>query len=277
MLITARNVATTTNVVSTVRSFFSLPEDIIWFEPPTVCRWETVAESEISEKIENKSTNDQSSTQRVIKMVSRRTEQSTVKIVDFNLLRIPPTIDINFIIQEIIVPRLPDGYTIALSEPKSRPGSTALFSLESQMAQQQRIQVDSTKDFLIATNSPRPLHPKRSLKFDVKILERNPIESNPNEHEYLFSQLLMDLDDLHDKQHPEIQKQMDEISEILSISVPDEQGFDQAEAESNTDDMFSKGDEFAWNVSRRVERVPEVIEPEDGDSNDEFDESENEE
>lgn len=222
---------------------FSLPEDIIWFEPPTVCRWETVAETEVSEKIENKSSNDQSSAKRPIKIVSRKTERAQVNITDFNLLRIPPKIDINFIIQEIIVPRLPDGYTISLSEPKSQSNSTVFSSGELQTLKQKQDQILSTKDFLIPTNSPRQLHPKRKLKFDVKIVERVPIEQNSDREtkcEYLFSQLLQDLDDLCDKQQPLIEKQMDEISENLSVSVPDEQGSDQQDAEPDDSPFKSR-------------------------------------
>lgn len=77
------------------------------------------------------------------------------------------------------MPRLPDGYTIALSTPKSRPSSSAVFIVETQNEQNDQMngnqmsnQIESTKDFLIATDSPRPLHPKRKFKCDVKILER---------------------------------------------------------------------------------------------------------
>lgn len=249
--------------------FFSLPEEIIWFEPPTVCRWETISESEISEHIENKSTNGiPLSTQHSIKTMSRKTERSDVSITDFNLLRIPPKIDINFIIQNIIVPRLPDGYTIILSE-FSR--SSAHFS-EAHRIKSDRIQIQSTNDFLIPTNSPRFLHPKRTLKFNVKIVERNPCETKPNEREYLLSQLIQDLDDLYDKQQPQNQiiKQMDEITDNLSMSLHDEHGSDQVENESNPDDMIFRYEEFPWN--KKVENVPEVIEPIE-ESEDEFEES----
>lgn len=252
---------------------FSLPEQIIWFEPPTVCRWETVAETEASERIENKSNDAHLSTQRSIKLVSRRTERTEVSITDFNLLRIPPKIDINFIIQDIIVPRLPDGYTIALSEPNPPPDNSALFSLETNTVRKDRVQIASIKDFLIQTNSPRSLHPKRTLKFNVKILERKNCEQMSNEREYLFSQLLQDLDDLYDKQQPQIQKQMDDISDILSVSLPEDQASEHGEVESSTDDIF-KTEEFPWN--KKPEIVPEVIEPIEEESEYEF-ESEDEE
>ncbi|XP_031626289.1 protein CASC1-like, partial [Contarinia nasturtii] len=216
-------------------------------------------------------------TQRSIKTTSRHFKSTEVNIIDFNLLRIPPKIDINFIVQDIIVPRLPDGYTIALSEPKSRPASSVLFSDDATSVKRDRIQIQSTKDFLIPTNSPRFLHPKRTLKFSVKILERKPIDVNADENEYLFSQLLQDLDDMYDKQQPQITKQMEEISDILSMSISDEQGSDQQDVESNTDDMLFKPEEFTWNLNKKVEVVPEVIEPVEEESEHEFEESDDDE
>lgn len=236
-----------------------------------------MAETEVSERIENKSSNDQLAHQRSIKTVFRRSKRTEVCIPDFNLLRIPPKIDINFIIQDIIVPRLPDGYSIVLSEPKSRPSSSAMFSNENDTVKKEPIQIESTKDFLIPTNSPRPLHPKCHSKFIVKVLHGKPCESNPNEPEYLFSQLLQDLDDLHDKQQPQIQKFMEEMSEILSASLSDEQGSDQQETESNTDEMLFKTEDFTWNLNKKVEPVPEVVEPIEEDSEDEFEDSDDEE
>lgn len=261
------------------QKIFSLPEDIIWFEPPTVCRWETVAETEVSEQVENKSINEQSAImvqERPIKMVYRITQHSQLCIADFNLLRIPSNVDINFIIKEIIVPRLPDGYAITLSEPPNRgAGSSskiAPFSNENQVNRKnEHVPIDTMKDFLIATNSPRQLHPKRKLKFDVKILDRKCNESKSiAEREYLFSQMLQDLDDLHDKQQPLIEKQMDEISEILSASTSDDPSND-SDAQLNVDDTFHRIEEFPWQLTRRgtmADITPQVVEPEESDDDD---------
>lgn len=255
--------------------FFRLPEDIIWFEPPTVCRWETVVETEVSEQIENKSVNGESTAvhQRPIKMVSRKMQRSQISIIDFNLLRIPTNVDINFIIKEIIVPRLPDGYTIAISEPKYRPSSSSIepFTIKSQPIHKKgTAQINAIKDFLIATNSPRQLHPKRKLKFDVHIVDREVVESTSNEREYLFSQLLRDLDDLNDKQQPLVEKQMDEISENLSASLSDDASND-SDAQFNADDSFHRIEEFPWQLTRRgtmPDITPQAIEPDENESDD---------
>lgn len=208
-----------------------------------------MSETEVSEKIENKSTNEQSTTERSIKFVSRKSERTQVNIVDFNLLQIPPKIDINFIIQDIIVPRLPDGYTIALSEPNARSNANVFSSAGLQMMKMDSSHSESSNNFLIPTNSPRQLHPKRTLKFDVNVIESMPTERNTNgksDRVYLFSQLLQDLDDLFENQQPLIEKQMDEILENLSVSAHDEHDSDQQDAE--TDDSPFKGIIFIPNL-----------------------------
>lgn len=213
-----------------------------------------------------------------MKKVAQKLQKSEMTVMDFNLLRIPPKIDINFIVQEIIVPRLPDGYTMVTSEPKPRSRSKALFSIEPQTTKKDKdSQIKSTADFLVPTNSPRALHPKRRLKFDVKVIERSADEPKSDEPQYMFSQLLRDLNDLYDKQMPQIQKQMDELSEILSVSLPDEQTSEQGDIEPNADDFLFKTDDFSWNLTKKTEVIPDVIETVAEESDDECDESDDEE
>lgn len=219
-----------------------------------MCRWETVAETEVSEQIENKSTNEESATvqQRPIKIISRKMQRTQVNIADFSLLQIPSNIDINFIIKEIIVPRLPDGYTIALSEPKQLTSS----SKNQTTSKKNSKQVHTLKDFLISTNSPRQLHPKRKLKFDVHIIVRKVNESKSNECDYLFSQLLRDLDDLHEKQQPLDERHMDEISENLSVSLSDDAS-NVSDTQLNADDSLHRSEEFPWQLTKR-DSIPEA-------------------
>lgn len=240
-----------------------------------MCRWEEVAETEVSEQIENKSINGESTAvrQRRIKMVSRKMQRSQVNIVDFNLLHIPTNVDINFIIKEIIVPRLPDGYTIALSDPKHRSISSSMssFTIKNQSVHKKSTtQINVLKDFLIATNSPRQLHPTRKLKFDVHIVDRKVVDSKSNEREYFFSQLLQDLDDLNDKQQPLVEKQMDEISENLSASLSDDASND-SDLQLNADDSYQRIEEFPWQLTRRgtmPDITQQAIEAEENESDD---------
>lgn len=249
-----------------------------------MCRWETIAETEVSEQIENKSINGESAAavyQRPIKMVSRKVQSTQMNIVDFNLLRIPTNVDINFIIKEIIVPRLPDGYTIALSEPKNRSNNSAnatpLTIKKQSSRKNDTAQIDGVNDFLIATNSPRQLHPTRKLKFNVLILDRKVNESKSNEREYLFSQLLHDLDDLNDKQQPLVAQQMDDISENLSASISDDNASQDSDAQLNADDGFHRIEEFPWQLTRRgtmPDITAQTIEPEENESDDGDDDDE---
>lgn len=241
-----------------------LPDDIIWFEPPTICRWETIQETEISEKIENK-TAELIRQRSMRSMLKKPRQRSEIVIEDFDLLRIPSRVDINFIIQEVIVPRIPDGYTIALSNIPTRRNSL--------IVEPECPKIDSAKDFLIPTDSPRPLHPKLASKVKIKIIDRK-VKEDPDRIEYLFSKLIQDLDDLRNKQIPQIERQMDEISELLSASVPDEQNSDSGDAEPQTDDMsFLRSDEYAWGLSKKPETVKETKTPSDESDDDSEDSS----
>lgn len=254
--------------------FYSLPEDFTWFEPPTVCRWETVEETEASEKIEDKPS-DRMIAQQSLKKSKKSSKQKQVTVEDFNLLDIPPTIDINFIVREIIVPRIPDGYKIAVSSATaSQRRQSVIFkpneSFDNETA-------SSIGNIFVPSDSPRSLHPKLTIKTNVKVLERPPHQVKNGKAEYLFSKLLEDLESLYEKQLPCIRRQMDEISEMLSMSVVDEQEepTDTNEVETNTEDALKTGtglvDDFPWSFVRKAdEEIAEVVEKEESDEDDDL-------
>lgn len=244
---------------------------MIWFEPPTVCRWETIEETEISEKIENKTT--ELNKQRSLKMMAKKPCRPEIVIEDFDLLQIPPKIDMNFIIQEIIVPRLPNGYTIAMSDITPRKNSLAMDNnTESEIKNAKPIQC--AKDFLIPTGSPRPLFPKLESKLKFKIIERKEtVESTSNQSEFLFSKLIQDLNDIRNEQIPRIKREVDEVSDMESVSVPDEQDFEPVDEQLQMDDMlFLKNDEFAWGLSKKPEAIKDIVEPPSDESDDDLEE-----
>lgn len=244
---------------------------MIWFEPPTVCRWETIEETEISEKIENKTT--ELTKQRSLKMMAKKPCRREIVIEDFDLLRIPPKIDMNFIIQEIIVPRLPNGYTIAMSDIKTQKNSLAMDNNnESEIKMPKPIQC--AKDFLIPTGSARPLFPKLESKLKFKIIERKTmVESTTNQPKFLFSKLIQDLDDIRNEQLPRIKREMDNVSDMESVSVPDESDCDPGDEQHQMDDMFFlKNDEFAWGLSKKPETIRDIVEPPSDESDDDLDE-----
>lgn len=228
-------------------------------------------ETEVSEKIESKPNNELTK-QRSVKKMQKQLQNSEIVIEDFDMLRIPSKIDINFIMQEVIVPRLPDGYTIALSD---LPGRRQSFAIGAKVKEQTKI-VKSAADFLVPTGSPRPLHPKLSTKTKIKIIERpQKVDACSSEHtEFLFSKLVQDLDEILDKQIPQVERQMDEISEMLSASVLDEQNSDASDSDQQLDEMsYFKSDEYVWGISKKPETVKETIEPSDESEDEDSDES----
>lgn len=78
----------------------------MWFETPTVARWEWPEETNSLER--NKST----------KKSKTKCNQKLPKppriIEDFNLFNIPSGLDMYNIMQEFVVPRLPNGYSIKI-------------------------------------------------------------------------------------------------------------------------------------------------------------------
>lgn len=79
----------------------------MWFEPPTVCRWELPEETNYSE---HKKVSKKSKT----KQLKKKHSQPPRIIEDFNLFNIPSGMDMYCIMQEFVVPRLPNGYSIRI-------------------------------------------------------------------------------------------------------------------------------------------------------------------
>lgn len=246
---------------------------MIWFEPPTVCRWETIEETKISEKIENKTTD--LTEQRSLKMMAKKRCRPEILIEDFDLLQIPSKIDINFIIEEIIVPRLPNGYTIAMSDIAPRRNKLAMDCPSNEKLEIKKPKpIQCARDFLIPTSSPRPLFPKLESKLKFKIIKpKTMVESTSNQPKYLFSKLIEDLDDIRNEQIPRINRVMDDVSDMESVSVPDEQDLDPGDEQIQMDEMsFLKSDDFAWGLSKKPDTIKDTVESPSEESDDDMDE-----
>lgn len=203
----------------------SLPEEIIWFEPPTVCRWETLEETAISEKIENK-TADALPTiaQPAMKRAANKTAKLT--IVDFDLHAIPTTIDIDYIVKEIILPRVPDGYAFQLNEMQQSGPNQG----------HQKNVIDATRtesllDYLVEIDSPRQLFPTPIHTVNFEVIERA-----PNKGEYLFSQLLKELDNLETEQIPRCLRPFESAAEVLGESISVVGASEGSEVDAMTED-----------------------------------------
>lgn len=94
----------------------------MWLEPPTVCRWETVEETKISEELEKNSLTEVKGAVKQFKCPVK-----PVKIItDFDLLNMPGNIDLFSLFQEFVVPRLPNGYTMKMRRLSTSRRSSSL-------------------------------------------------------------------------------------------------------------------------------------------------------
>lgn len=83
----------------------------MWFEPPSVCRWETAEETKISERMENGFSNSDISTK-----IKRRLLKDRKVLEDFNMLNMPCGLDLYCLMQDFVVPRLPNGYEVRVGD-----------------------------------------------------------------------------------------------------------------------------------------------------------------
>lgn len=76
---------------------------------------------------------------------------------------------------------------------------------------------------------------------------------------YMFSKLLKDLDELNELQYPYAEKQIEEISESLSMSVEEE----EVETEPDFSISFLRTNDFPWN--KKAEKVDEQLPEEESE------------
>lgn len=238
----------------------------MWFEPPTVCRWETPEETRASEKLENKRSESLYAAEEV-SAFNTMTKKPLKIIEDFNLFDIPSSIDLHCVMKEFVVPRLPNGYTIKIQE-KNAERKSSVFKIihdeEDDLIKPVKPRTfQDIKEVLIPTHSPRPLHPKVVIKRPMKLIEKSTITTeteNIGSCSYMFSKLISDLDELCDKQVPYVEKQIEEISDILSnISASAEEFEETPDAsEKNFSEMsFIRGDDYPWNFQKKEEVIDE--------------------
>lgn len=202
---------------------------MLWFEPPTVCRWETTDETKASLKLESKQTENgpvakkSAITKQMPSVVNRKRPQPTKVVEDFDIMNIPSHIDLSGLMREFFMPNMPDGYTIKTRETDTGDAPTAIKSIT---------------DILCETNSPRWLFPKRAETRPLHIVEKpSTNDDEPGQSTYMFSQMLKELNELWEQQEPFFERQNEENSEMLSISVTEGQDTVDAESEPNFKDM----------------------------------------
>ncbi|XP_055915568.1 dynein axonemal intermediate chain 7 isoform X2 [Eupeodes corollae] len=271
-----------------------LPNSVIWFEPPIACRWET-AEETIQFENEEKLSVPISSTSLVrvqtnddTLVKSGKKGNNTLKksnnrkysypynnlnlnlncqlperhITDFNMYNIPNGLDIYGLLEDYVVPRLPEGYSIQMecNTNDVKPKVTYLFlarniceTSESLQGAPNKIPIPITQSIL-DTGSPREYYPRFNFKKSVHIIppkDEDVGEKGVDEHRdhhsdknqgsypcndvddmtkgakpsaYMFSQLLEDLDRLCDEQIPCFNKPDEQPSSSVSSLTGSEIG-----------------------------------------------------
>lgn len=209
-----------------------LKDNVLWFEPPIVCRWETAEETKISEELikaeerrKNSKEDDSSDDEKLDETEPRRQSneknrkkkvpRKVRKIQDFNLIDIPSNIDIYFLMRYFVVPRLPDGYGVKIEMGRNERKSSILRHIKndtkdlvSDSTTKKRNGPSSINDILYKIDEPRTLQPQTTLRRKLKIV----LKTNSDEVDgYFFSHFLKDLDMLNELQTPKFDIKLDEI------------------------------------------------------------------
>lgn len=183
-------------------------------------------ETIVSETIENKATESMAGSQRPPMRRARRPGHSKVTVADFDLYRIPSNIDIDFVIKEIILPRVPDGYAFRPNEMlQCRPQRGKPDAKPTKVDGAAGEQCDSLLDYLVESDSPRPLFPVPSRSIHVELVERS-----PRDGEYLLSRLLGELSGLQGEKVPQFFRPVECASE--PASEPNSAGAESEESET---------------------------------------------
>lgn len=183
--------------------------------------------------------------------VARKRPQPTKVVEDFDILNTPSHIDLSGLMRDFFMPNMPDGYTIKMQD--KAPAS-----------------IQNISDILCETNSPRWLFPKRMETRPLHIVEKPATnDEEPGHSPYLFSQMLNDLNELWEKQEPFFERQNEENSELLSMSVSDGQHTLDAESEPNFKEMsfLRSASDYPFNfLPKKEEPVDEAKKSEDEES-----------
>ncbi|XP_055842573.1 dynein axonemal intermediate chain 7 [Episyrphus balteatus] len=256
-----------------------LPNSVIWFEPPIACRWETAEETiefdnEAKLSVPTSSTtivpvDDDVAAAATVKSCKKRnalkkftdrkcsynlTYQLPERhITDFNMHDIPNGLDIYGLLEDFVIPRLPEGYSVQMecSTNDVKPKVTYLYLARNKLKTADtlkgtpKIPIPITQS-LIDVGFPREFHPKFNLKKSVRIkrpdddkeddggvdeqhahqedkksqeiVSCKDITKEGNSACYMFSQLLEDLDRLCEIQMPCFNEHVEEDTSNLSLT-----------------------------------------------------------
>ncbi|CAO1434353.1 unnamed protein product [Diamesa hyperborea] len=221
-----------------------LPDNVSWFEPPIVCRWETDEEfnemRSIDEEEQKKNKNPEEE-EKVVeknkkeKIIRKPAKERKIKIVeDFNLLEVPGKTNLQPLFDEFVIPMLPDGYEIKFEQKKSNGYDKNIFKDN---------KIYTIEDIVFQTRSARALFPNTCTRTILKVVKDRSkyIDMSPGEYSsdeendesmysaesdqigpktnlYLFSKFMRDLEDLIEMEQPSFEKKIAEMSSNFSMA-----------------------------------------------------------
>ncbi|XP_055598788.1 uncharacterized protein LOC129748273 [Uranotaenia lowii] len=226
-----------------------LPENVFWFEPPTVCRWELMEETlesdpSFAKYLDKHKQMVQAARARKVKSVRDR---KTKYVEDFNILDIPSHVHLSSIVADFIIPKLPQNYTVKIIPQEDKKKTTHLLLLEGgkkSLSREKKKKVAKAPSSMALTNIiyetqiPSYLFPPGSGGKILKIFNRRNKLSYPSVQEeedsddqgdyddsdndsvcnnktkkkqYLFSKFMKDLDELIETKTPKFEVKMEEI------------------------------------------------------------------
>lgn len=268
-----------------------LPETVFWFEPPIICRWEPIY--------------NQNSKKNSVSRIRRRRIPPVKVVEDFNLLEVPCNNQLQSLISDFVIPKIPDGYGVKIK----RFDMEQLKTNESASPVLQDVEISPLLSSLIyETKSPAFLHPGSVKKRILQVVsskgysefsesfnnegsdtsdnkEMEMPKSEPQENVYMFSKFMQDLDELIDSKRPLFEKKI-EFDEIEPEQEnPEEEEGDEKPPELSDAELalLKLGGDFDINTALMFARDPsaqmhkkvEVKTPEqelDIDSEDDYDE-----
>ena len=154
-----------------------MPENVSWFEPPIVCRWETdeefnemkLIEEEQGKKVKLDDDDEEEfdevliDKKKIDKSVKKQKKVKKVKVIeDFNLLDIPSRVRLQSLFDEFVIPLIPDEYQIKFLQKK-------LVGFEKRIVKDNKIY--TIDDIVNQTKSSRPLHPIYQTKQILKVVK----------------------------------------------------------------------------------------------------------
>ncbi|XP_041771385.1 dynein intermediate chain CFAP94, axonemal isoform X2 [Anopheles merus] len=225
-----------------------LPENVFWFEPPIVCRWELKEETLESDPNFAKYLDRLEKAQQAARERNERSnlDRRTKYVEDFNILDVPQHIPLRAIVTDFVIPKLPDSCSIKISvaedkrraaQPTAAAGSGGgkrsskqkrrLHKMPSNVSLGSIVYETKIPDFLYATRNPlrilkvldrrnRQCYPYAGTSDsddldDYDESDNDVVQNRSTKRKvYMFSSFMKDLDELLESKSPKLQAKMEQ-------------------------------------------------------------------